>query len=133
MYMLDTNMCIYIIKKKTDTILDKLKKNREKGLCISSITLAELEFGNANADILYKDRNKIALIEFLTIIKVKHFDEKAASEFGLIKKDLKDRNCLLGPFDMLIGAHAKSLGLTLITNNENEFNRVKELKIENWV
>ena len=131
--MLDTNICIYIIKKKTKTILEKLNKNREKGLFISSITLAELEFGNANAEILYKDRNRIALIEFLTIIGVKHFDEKAAFEFGLIKKDLKDRNCLIGPFDMLIGAHAKSLGLTLITNNENEFNRVKELKVENWV
>jgi len=133
MYMLDTNICIYIIKKKIDSVLSKIKKNRKKGLYISSITLAELEFGNANANILYKERNKVALMEFLTIIGVKHFDEKAAQEYGIIKKDLKDRNCLIGPFDMLIAAHAKSLNITLVTNNTKEFERIKNLKIENWV
>jgi len=132
MYMLDTNICIYIIKKKTETVLKKLKQNRKKGLYISSITLAELEFGNANANILYKDRNRAALIEFLTIIGVKHFEENAAKDYGTIKKDLKDRNCLIGPLDMLIGAHAKSLGMILVTNNINEFERIKGLKIENW-
>ena len=133
MYMFDTNICIYIIKKKTSKILEKIKENRHKGLYISSITLAEMEFGNANAAVLYKDKNKIALMEFLTIITVKHFDEKAASEYGLLKKDLKDRNCLIGPFDMLIGAHAKSLDMILVTNNEDEFKRIKDLRIENWV
>jgi len=133
MYMLDTNMCIYIIKKKTKSVLDKLKQNRSKGLFISSITLAELEFGNANADGLYKEKNRIALMEFLTIMEIKHFDENAAKEFGLIKKDLKDRNCLIGPFDMLIGAHAKSLNMTLVTNNIQEFERIQNLKIINWL
>ena len=132
MYMLDTNICIYIIKKKTNRILEKLKDNRKKGLFISSITLAELEFGNANADVLYKDRNKIALMEFMIIIGIKRFDENAAGEYGILKKDLKDRNCLIGPLDMLIGAHAKSLNMTLVTNNEKEFNRIKDLNIENW-
>ncbi|MCL2008323.1 MAG: type II toxin-antitoxin system VapC family toxin [Treponema sp.] len=130
--MLDTDICIFIIKKKTRNILEKIKANWEKGLSISGITLAELEFGIANADALYKDRNKVALMEFLTIIKVECFDERAAYEFGLIKKDLKDRNCLIGPYDMLIGAHAKSLAMTLVTNNENEFNRIAGLKVENW-
>ena len=133
MYMLDTNICIYIIKKKTKTVINKLKQNRKKELFISSITLAELEFGNANANSLYKERNSIALLEFLTIMEIKHFDENAAKEYGIIKKDLKDRNCLIGPYDMLIGAHAKSLNLTLVTNNVGEFERIKELKVENWV
>jgi len=133
MYMLDTNMCIYIIKKKSKNVLNKLKQNRKKGLFISSITLAELEFGNANADDLYKERNRIALIEFLTIMEIKYFDENAAKEYGIIKKDLKDRNCLIGPYDMLIGAHAKSLNLTLVTNNTKEFERIPNLKIENWM
>jgi len=133
MYMLDTNICIYIIKRKTKNILDKLKQNRKKGLFVSSITLAELEYGNANADIIHKERNKIALIKFLTIMEIKHFDENAAKEFGIIKKDLKDRNCLIGPYDMLIGAHAKSLNLTLVTSNTKEFARISNLKIENWV
>ena len=133
MYMLDTNMCIYIIKKKADSVLKKLKQNRKKGLYISTITLAELEFGIANADIAYKEKNKIALLEFLTIIGVKQFDENAAKEFGIIKKDLKDRKCLIGPFDMLIGAHAKSLNMVLVTNNADEFIRIKNLKVENWI
>jgi tRNA(fMet)-specific endonuclease VapC len=133
MYILDTNICIYIIKKKTETVLSKLKRNRKKGLYISTITLAELEFGNANADSSYKERNQLALLEFLLIMGIKHFDENAAKEYGIIKKDLKDKNCLIGPFDMLIGAHAKSLNMTLVTNNVREFERIKDLRIENWV
>ena len=131
--MLDTNMCIYIIKKKTQNVLTELKKKRESGLFISSITLAELEFGNANADSLYKERNKVALMEFLIILEIKYFDENAAKEYGIIKKDLKDRNCLIGPLDMLIGAHAKSLNMTLVTNNTREFERIQNLKMENWI
>jgi tRNA(fMet)-specific endonuclease VapC len=133
MYMLDTNICIYIIKKKTENVLNKLKLNRKKGLYISTITLAELEFGNANANSLYKERNQLALLEFLSIMGIKHFYENAAKEYGIIKKDLKDRNCLIGSFDMLIGAHAKSLNMILVTNNVREFERIKDLIIENWV
>jgi tRNA(fMet)-specific endonuclease VapC len=132
MYMLDTNICIYIIKKKTENVLENLKLNRKKGLYISTITLAELEFGNANANSSYKERNQLALLEFLTIMGIKHFDENAAKEYGIIRKDLKDRNCLIGPFDMLIGAHAKSLDMILVTNNVREFERIKDLRIENW-
>ena len=131
MYMLDTNICIYIIKKQPETVLRQLKKKKEKGLFISSITLAELEFGIENSK--YKEKNRIALMEFLTIIGIKHFDENAAKEFGIIKKDLKDNNCLIGPMDMLIGAHTKSQKLILATNNTGEFVRIKGLKMENWV
>ena len=133
MYMLDTNICIYIIKKKTESVLNQLKRNKEKGLYISTITLAEMEFGCANSNSLYKERNKAALMEFLTIIGIKHFDGNAAKEYGTVRKDLKDRNCLIGPFDMLIGAHAKALRMTLVTNNIKEFERIQDLKIENWV
>ncbi|MDR1399646.1 MAG: type II toxin-antitoxin system VapC family toxin [Treponema sp.] len=129
--MLDTNMCIYIIKKKTEHILKELQNKRKDGLSISTITLAELEYGNENSQ--YKEKNRIALMQFLTIIDVKLFDEKASKEFGKIKKDLTDRKCLIGPYDMLIGSHARSLGLILVTNNVKEFERIKDLKIENWI
>ena len=132
MFMLDTNMCIFIIKKKYENVLVQLKKNRQKGLCISSITLAELEFGIENAENEYKAKNRIALMEFLTIMEIKKFDENAAKEYGILKKDLKDRKCLIGPLDMLIGAHAKSLKTTLITNNTREFARIHDLEIEDW-
>jgi tRNA(fMet)-specific endonuclease VapC len=129
--MLDTNMCIYIIKKKTEQVLNELQNKRKNGLAISTITLAELEYANENSR--YKERNKIALMHFLAILDIKAFDEKAAREFGRIKKELKDKKCSIGPYDMLIGAHAKSLDLILVTNNEREFERIEYLKIENWV
>jgi len=131
MYMLDTNICIYIIKKKPAHVLNQLMKKREMGLFISAITLAELEYGNENS--LYKEDNRLALMEFLTIIGIKNFDANAAREYGKIRKELKDKNCLIGPLDMLIGAHAKSLSMTLVTHNEREFDRIQDLKIENWV
>jgi tRNA(fMet)-specific endonuclease VapC len=131
MYMLDTNMCIYIIKKKTEHALKELQNKRNDGLSISTITLAELQYANENSQ--YKERNKIALMQFLTILDVKPFDEKASEEFGKVKKELKDGKCLIGPYDMLIGAHARSLGLILVTNNVKEFERIKGLKIENWI
>jgi tRNA(fMet)-specific endonuclease VapC len=105
----------------------------EEGLYVSTITLAELEFGNANANSLYKERNMYALLDFLTIINIRRFDEEAAEEYGRIKKYLKDRNQLIGAFDMLIGAHAKSLDMILVTNNVREFERIQGLEIENWV
>jgi len=132
MYILDTNMCIFIIKKKFPGILEKLNKNRKKGLYISSITLAEMEYGIENANKEYNARNRIALMEFLSIFEVRNFDGNAAKEYGIIKKSLKDRNCLLGSLDMLIGAHAKSLKMTLVTNNTREFERIDGLKIEDW-
>jgi tRNA(fMet)-specific endonuclease VapC len=129
--MLDTNICIYIIKRKMEKILSALQNNRKYGLAISSITLAELEFANENS--MYKEKNKMALLEFLTVVDIKHFDENAAREYGIIKKELKDGNCLIGPFDMLIAAHAKALNMILVTNNTKEFERIRGLRIENWV
>jgi tRNA(fMet)-specific endonuclease VapC len=130
--MLDSNICIFIIKNKNEKVLKQLKQNRQKGLCISSITLAEMEFGIENAEHEYKTRNRIALMEFLAIMEIKYFDENAAKENGVLRKYLKDKKCLIGPLDMLIGAHAKSLKMTLVTNNTREFERIQNLKIEDW-
>jgi tRNA(fMet)-specific endonuclease VapC len=131
MYMLDTNICIYAIKRKFESILEKIEENRFAGLSISSITLAELEHGIVNS--MYPEKNAIALLEFLSIIDVMPFDELAAKEYGIIKTDLKKRNCIIGPLDTLIAAHTRSLSLTLVTNNTREFSRIHNLKLENWV
>jgi tRNA(fMet)-specific endonuclease VapC len=114
-----------------EKILKTLKQKRKSGLAISSITFAELEYANENS--MQKEKNEIALMEFLTILDIKGFDEKAAQEYGKVKKELKDKKCPIGPFDMLIGAHAKSLNMSLVTNNTKEFERISGLKIENWV
>ena len=131
MYMLDTNICIFIIKKRPKTVLEQLRKKRKKGIFISSITLAELEFGVENSE--YKRENKIALMQFLVFMGIKNFDENAAKSYGKIKKELKNQSCVIGSMDLLIGAHAKSQNLILVTNNTNEFTRINGLKVEDWV
>jgi len=130
MYMLDTDTCIFAIKKKTEALLAALRSHMNDGLSISSITLAELEFGIANSR--YPEKNRVALMEFLDILTVRPFDDHAAREYGEVKRELKDKKSLIGPLDMLIGAHARSLGLILVTNNTREFSRISSLDVENW-
>lgn len=130
MYLLDTNICIFLIKRKNQKILDKLKKNLSKGLYISSLTLAELEFGIENSE--YKEKNRISLIEFLSIFEVLPFEQLDAQAFGFIKSDLKKSGNLIGSIDTLLAAQALSRDLIFVTNNTKEFIRVKNLKIEDW-
>lgn len=129
-YMLDTNICIYAIKNKPETILRNLKSNMQKGLCISAITLAELQHGIAKSD--YPRRNTEALAAFLSIMTVLPFGDSAAIEYGRVCADLQKRGTPIGTMDMLIAAHAKSQGLTLVTHNTREFERVTGLKLDDW-
>ncbi|TGM88989.1 type II toxin-antitoxin system tRNA(fMet)-specific endonuclease VapC [Leptospira licerasiae] len=130
MYLLDTNICIFLIKKKNQMVLDKLKKNLNKGLFISSLTLAELEFGIENSE--YKEKNRVSLIEFLSIFDILPFEQSDAQAFGIIKADLKKSGNLISSIDTLLAAQALSRDLVFVTNNTKEFNRVKNLKIEDW-
>jgi tRNA(fMet)-specific endonuclease VapC len=131
MYLLDTNICIYIIKKKPVDVLKTLKTKSKKDIYISSITIAELEYGVAKSQ--FPEKNKIALIEFLSIFNILPFDDTDAVEFGMIKTDLEKKGKIIGPMDLLIAGQAKSKKLILVTNNIKEFERVEGLKIENWV
>ncbi len=129
-YMLDTNICIYIIKKRPPRIF-KIFESLEIGdAAISSITLAELEYG------VYKskapEKNKLALIKFLTPLSILPFDDKAPHAFGIIRTELEKHGQPIVPYDLLIAAHAYAYKLTLVTNNTREFKRVKNLKIANW-
>lgn len=130
MYMLDTNICIYAIKRKPEQVFSRIKENLENGLCISAITLAELEHGIAKSD--YPQTNRASLTKFLAILNVLPFDEPAAREYGKICASLQKRGTTIGTMDMLIAGHARSRDYTLITNNVKEFERVTGLKIENW-
>ena len=131
MYLLDTNICIYIIKKKPMEVLKILKKKSKKDIFISSITIAELEYGVAKS--MYPEKNKISLIEFLSIFNILNFDDKDAVEFGAIKSKLEKSGKIIGPMDLLLSAQAKSKKLILVTNNIREFERIEGLRIENWV
>lgn len=130
-YMLDTNICIYIIKQKPKEVIDKFKKMKENDICISSITYSELLYGAEKSSNVKK--NLLALTMFLSNIEILPYDENASSEYGLIRAELEKDGKPIGPLDMLIAAHAKSLNIKLVTNNVKEFERVKGLKIENWV
>ena len=130
-YMLDTNICIYAIKNKPESVLKRLKNNLDSGLCISAITLAELEHGvekSANPE-----KNALALFQFLAILKVLPFDDLAAVEYGKICAFLQKKGTSIGTMDMLIAAHARTENFVLVTNNVREFERVPGLQIENWV
>jgi len=131
MYLLDTNICIYIIKKKPVDVLKTLKTKLKKNIYVSSITIAELEYGVAKSQ--FPEKNKIALIEFLSIFNILPFDDIDAVEFGMIKTDLEKKGKIIGPMDLLIAGQAKSKKLILVTNNIKEFEIVEGLKIENWV
>ena len=130
-YMLDTNICIYIIKQKPKEVIDHFKKMKENDICISSITYSELLYGAEKSSNVKK--NLLALTMFLSNIETLPYDENASSEYGLIRAELEKDGKPIGPLDMLIAAHAKSLNIKLVTNNVKEFERVKGLKIENWV
>lgn len=129
-YLLDTNICIYIIKRKPEQVFDKLLTLSLGSVCISSITLAELQYGIEKST--NPSKNKEALEKFLTPIEILDFSIGATEEYGRIRAELEKKGATIGSLDMLIAAHAKSLGLTLVTNNEKEFTRIIDLKIENW-
>ncbi len=129
-YMLDTNICIYIIKKKPEKVIRCLQELSLSDVCISSITLSELEYGVEKSE--RRDRNKIALAKFIAPIEVIAYDDLAAAQYGIIRSSLEKKGMPIGALDMLIGAHALARDLILVTNNEREFKRVPGLKFENW-
>ena len=129
-YMLDTNICIYIIKHKPESVYRRLMKIRPEDVCISSITYSELSYGVEKSE--QKDRNRLALTLMLSNIEILEFDTAAAEEYGNIRARLEKTGTLIGSLDMLIAAHAKASGCTLVTNNLKEFSRVEGLKAENW-
>ena len=130
MYLLDTNICIFLIKKKSPHLIEKFKKNYNKGIFISSLTLAELEYGVENSE--HIEKNRLSLIEFLTIFEILNFEEKDTKAFGIIKRDLRNSGKMIGAVDALLAAQSISRKLIFITNNTKEFERINNLKIENW-
>ena len=129
-YMLDTNICIYAIKNKPETVIRKLKKTDPKDVCISAITYAELMHGVEKSQAV--ERNRLALALLLSNIEIKSFDMSAADEYGKIRATLEKKGEPIGPLDMMIAGHARSLGSVVVTNNTRELSRVKGLKVENW-
>jgi tRNA(fMet)-specific endonuclease VapC len=129
-YLLDTNICIYLIKRQYPEVLAKLLKVGFYNIGISSITLAELEYGIANST--RRMESQTALLEFILPFEILDFTYNAASFYGRIRKELKDKGQPIGDMDMLIAAVAMANDLAVVTNNEKEFRRISGLRVENW-
>jgi len=129
-YLLDTNVCIYLMKGNTD-ILQRFLVNRKSGIGISSITVAELYYGVFNSE--FPDRNSANLLNFLLGLEVLDFNSGAAVEYGRIRALLRKNGTPVGQMDMLIAAHAKADDLILVTNNAKELSRIEGLRLENWL
>lgn len=129
-YLLDTNICIYIIKKKPEAVVKKFTKLRPGSVAISSITLSELYFGVVKSS--RPNENMIALQEFISPMIVLDFTDQDALFYGKIRAELEKKGKPIGAMDLLIAAIAKSRELVLVSNNLREFSRIADLKVENW-
>ena len=130
-YLMDTNICIYIMNTRPIEIIHKFRRFDVGEIGVSTITVSELQYGIAKSK--NRELNTKRVEEFLAPLEILPYDEIAATIYGDIRHKLEKRGQPIGPLDLLIAAHALSRKLVLITNNEKEFKRVKNLKVENWI
>jgi len=131
MVLLDTDICIFMIRGKNTELLQRLAEYDNDTVAISTVTLAELEFGAANS--ANPDRNRTALYLFASAFVQMPFNTVDAYHYGLVRAYLTKKGCVIGPYDMQIAAQALSRGMTLISHNTREFKRVPGLELEDWV
>jgi tRNA(fMet)-specific endonuclease VapC len=129
-YLIDTNICIYIMNKHPVAVIKKFKQFELGEIGISAITVSELQHGVAKGN--YRENNQQRLEEFIAPLEILTYDEMAARAYGHIRFELEKCGQPIGPLDLLIAAHALSKDLVLITNNDKEFQRIKKLRVENW-
>ena len=129
-YMLDTNICIYIIKNKPLSVKEKLSLISPEDICLSSITVSELFYGVEKSQ--YPQKNRKALENFLINFNIMDYGYEASEAYGKIRAYLEKTGNIIGAMDLMIAAHALSLKTILVTNNIKEFRKVEGLKIENW-
>jgi tRNA(fMet)-specific endonuclease VapC len=129
--MLDTNICIALINQKSAKVLTQLKQYKVGEVCISAVTLAELQYGVAKSK--HQHKNADALQQFILPLEVAVFDENATKKYGELRAELERKGTPIGALDMMIAAHALSLNVKLVTNNTKEFKRVKQLALLDWL
>ncbi|MEO8123226.1 MAG: PIN domain-containing protein [Burkholderiales bacterium] len=128
-YMLDTDICIYVINARPPAVLERFLAHEAEGLGISAVTAGELYFGVRNSG---SRRNLLALDRFLAPLEIAEYGAEAARSYGELRSALESKGTPIGPFDTQIAAHALALDLTLVSNNLREFKRVPKLRLENW-
>lgn len=128
-YLLDTDICIYLINERPKGVLARFRRHAVGEIGVSTITVSELAYGVARTG---SARNRAALDAFVLPLEIAAYDLAAALRYGEVRAELARRGQPIGPLDTQIAAHALSLGVTLVTNNEREFRRVTGLRVENW-
>jgi tRNA(fMet)-specific endonuclease VapC len=129
-YMLDTDISSYIMKRSNDAVLDRLRRVAVQDVCISAVTKSELIYGVEVSP--HRQQDQAALDAYLRHVAVLDYPGDAALHYGRIRAALKLNGTMIGANDLFIAAHAQALGLTLVTNNTREFGRVQDLTLENW-
>jgi tRNA(fMet)-specific endonuclease VapC len=130
-YIFDTNICIYILNNRYESIFNRIEATGIDQIGITSITVAELAFGIENSR--RQEENRIALMEFLLPFEILDFSQAEAYTYGKIRAYLQQRGLIIGNMDLLIGSIALARNITLVTNNVSEFNRIDGLRVENWI
>jgi tRNA(fMet)-specific endonuclease VapC len=130
-YLLDTNICLYLIKKRPSEVLQRFQEHSPQDVGISTITILELQYGVEKSQ--FRQRSNDALAKFLLPLNLMDLDRYAAEDAALIRAQLEKKGLSIGPYDLLIAGLARSRNLTLVTNNTREFERIIGLHIENWI
>ena len=130
-YLLDTNICIYLIKRRPSGAIDRFRQHAPQDVGISTITLFELQYGVEKSQ--YRQRSEDALAKFLLPLNLIDLDRPSATEAAAIRVELEKKGTPIGPYDLLIAGLARSRNMTLVTNNTKEFERISDLRLENWV
>ena len=130
LFLLDTNICIYLIKNRPPVVLEKFKRHPPSEVSISTITLFELEYGAEKSN--RKQQSQTALKKFLSPLDIVDLDQAAANEAAVIRAQREKKGTPIGPYDILIAGLARSRSMTLVTTNTKEFSRIDSLFLENW-
>lgn len=130
MYLLDSNICIYIIKEQPPQVIERFRQFQPQQIKLSTISICELAFGAEKSGSI---KNKLALEKFFTPFAIEPFDQSCIWHYAKLRHDLQSKGKVIGSLDMLIAAHALALDATLVTNNVKEFERIQHLKVENWI
>lgn len=129
-YLLDTNICIYLINRRPGGLVERITRHKAQEIKLSSVTLAELEYGAAKSQ--RHGQNRRALIDFASAFGIIPFDDGDAEVYGILRAGLERKGEVIGPYDLQLAAQALARGLVLVTNNAGEFRRVPGLSVEDW-
>ncbi|CAM3983969.1 type II toxin-antitoxin system VapC family toxin [Psychrobacter arenosus] len=130
MYLLDSNICIYIIKEQPPQVIEKFRQFQPQQIKLSTVSICELAFGVEKSGLI---KNKVALEKFVKPFAIEPFDQACIWHYARLRNELQAKGQVIGSLDMLIAAHALALDATLVTNNVKEFDRVPNLRVENWI